>query len=190
MKYIDTILPQDIVRQLMVMSKQTGEVGKLSHFDILGKIDETLEKATRVASRKDPYDPTRPMYDSEVWLEILEFFHLFQVRTVETMQRQKNTVDLPEKLERFTQFCQGRIRYVLQREGMNVSIRRITSRLDLEIGDIKMLCRMSLDVHKSNSKRQQSMCHIMQVDLMHLIEESNYVLGTGAALHTRLNPAT
>lgn len=71
------------------MSKKTGEVGKLSHFDILGKFDATLEKATKVASKKDPHDNTRQLYDEEVWLEILEFLHKFMLKTLEKLESQK-----------------------------------------------------------------------------------------------------
>jgi hypothetical protein len=56
-KYIDLIDLKRLVEQLLVVSLQNSDVGKLSHFEYLSKFDSTLEKQTKIAAKKDPNDP-------------------------------------------------------------------------------------------------------------------------------------
>jgi hypothetical protein len=51
-------------------------VGKLSHFEFLGKFDSTIEKAVKVACRKDV--DNHLLYGTEAWLMILKLLHQFR----------------------------------------------------------------------------------------------------------------
>ncbi len=51
-------------------------MGKLGHFEFLGKFDSTIEKAAKVASIKDI--DGKSMYGQTAWLMILKIIHNFQ----------------------------------------------------------------------------------------------------------------
>ena len=107
-------------------------VGKLSHFEFLGKFDSTIEKAVKVASRKDV--DNKSLYGRDVWLMILKLLHNFRQNAKNHLKNDSS------KIERLYDFIQGRLRYVLNEDGMNVSLRQITSELDMSVGDISHLC--------------------------------------------------
>ena len=59
----------------MIPGNDSG-VGKLGHFEFLGSFDSTIEKAVKVANRKDMND-NKSMYGKQVWLMILKLLHQF-----------------------------------------------------------------------------------------------------------------
>lgn len=59
----------------MIPGTDSG-VGKLGHFEFLGKFDSTIEKAVKVASRKDI--DGKSLYGQSAWLMILKIVHNFK----------------------------------------------------------------------------------------------------------------
>ena len=81
------------------MGKSTGEVGKLSHFEFLGKFDSTLEKATRIAGKRDPNDASKVLYGEESWILIIEFLHKYMLQSLENLLKNfLKSVDLKDRI--------------------------------------------------------------------------------------------
>lgn len=83
-----------------------------------------------------------------------------------------------------------RIRYVLQRDGMDLSFRRVADRLQLEYEQIENLCKFKLDNLISDSKREIGACHLQEIDLFHVFKDANVDSTHGSAVKTRYNMKT
>lgn len=49
LSYMDKIDKKRMTDQLFALGSQSSNVGKLNHFEFLGKFDQTLEKAAMIA---------------------------------------------------------------------------------------------------------------------------------------------
>jgi hypothetical protein len=110
---------------------QSSDVGRLSHFEFLGKFDTTLEKASRIASKVT--EEGKSVYGEDAWFLILEFLHKYKSSQAgQPRQTHLTQNDQQDRAKRLKDFIMLRIRYVLQRDGMDLSFRRVADRLQLE----------------------------------------------------------
>ena len=87
-------------------------MGRLSHFEFLGKFDTTLEKASKIASNVT--EEGKSVYGEDGWFLILEFLHKYKSKQ-SSQPRQTHIPDSEheDRNRRLKEFIMLRIRYVL-----------------------------------------------------------------------------
>lgn len=148
-----------MVDQLSSANNLSTEFRKLSHFDKLGQFDETLYKACKVACIKNEHGKAK--YGEDAWFLILEFLNDYINNHSSLEPSQPRQVSQPSQSElhaRLKDFIMQRVKYVLQRDDMDLSFRRMTNRLKLDFGQIEVFCKFKLDHILSESKREISCC--------------------------------
>jgi hypothetical protein len=160
-----------MVDQLFALGMQSSDVGRLSHFEFLGKFDTTLEKASRIASKVT--EEGKSVYGEDAWFLILEFLHKYKSSQQLTQQvRYYSQAEQDDRAKRLKDFIMQRVRYVLQREGMDLSFRRVADRLQLEFEQIENLCRFKLENYISDSRRGVSTCNLQTADLFVVFKDT------------------
>jgi hypothetical protein len=76
LQFMEKIDQKRMVDQLFALGMQSSDVGRLSHFEFLGKFDTTLEKASRIASKVT--EEGKSVYGEDAWFLILEFLHKYK----------------------------------------------------------------------------------------------------------------
>jgi len=134
-------------------SSEAWEVGRVNAFETgIGLFDEILEKASRIAERKENgYNVT----GDDGWFAILEFLQNYMVEASikinETMKNDsKNTkrantfskvgeIDKETHIERLKDFINRRISYILKKPTLEISLQTIMERLELKFLQVQKL---------------------------------------------------
>ena len=127
-------------RDFKKTSSPEWDIGKVSRFERgMSLFDEILELACKVAEKKNNSSTS----DKDAgWFMLLEFLQEFSVdarikcetalKTTGNLKVSKSLVDFEVQVERLKDFVNKRVNYILQRENLDISLRDIMDRLNLE----------------------------------------------------------
>ena len=90
---------------------------------------------------------------------ILEFLHKYKSSKA-NQPMHLSELEKDERARKLKSFIMLRIRYVLQRDGMDLSFRRVADRLNLEFEQIENLCKFKLEGLIADSKREARACSV------------------------------
>jgi len=77
---MDSIDQKRMIDQLFALGNQAGNVGKLNHFEFLGKFDTILKKAAKIAGKVE--EATQQLrYGEDACFMILEFLNKYKSST-------------------------------------------------------------------------------------------------------------
>lgn len=85
-------------------------MGRLNHFEHLGRFDSTLEKASQIACKVS--EQGKPVYGEDAWFLILEFLHKYKSSQANQPMHLTDT-EKEERARKLKSFIMLRIRYVL-----------------------------------------------------------------------------
>jgi hypothetical protein len=133
-----------------IQRSEAWDFGKLSAFETgLGSFDDNLEKACKIAEKKENgYNVT----GDDGWFSILDFLQNFSVmahiKVNEVLQRNDKkkslfdraaTISKETHVERLKDFVSQRINYILKKQTLEISLKIIMDRLELKFTQVEGL---------------------------------------------------
>ena len=100
---------------------------------------------------------------------VLEYLQQYLITT--GLKLEHGMKDRDERVARLKDFIMKRIRYVLERDEMNLSLRAVAARLSLELEQVKTLGKFKMESLKESWKRVFNTYLIQNDDLMFLSRE-------------------
>lgn len=171
---ITSLSPLKLSEQLLQIRRDECDFGQMSQD--LAVFDNTIEKAVSIAEKKtDSFGrslKTQQNDDEEVFYSILDFLNQYMHACTQKLDRANKKMNYKLKNkdlrnERMRDFVVKRIRFILERDTMPLSLRQVADRLGLEIEVIQKLSMFKMDTLKENKQRLDNTLYLQEDDLLY-----------------------